>query len=354
MIDMERRKRAINPATVMAKGQIKKHPKKVLYLSYGMRMSTGYDGVLLSSILSHHGKLAHTTSEYSLQFNSVLSSITPEMRNLYYRSGISTGRLLYSIFMRKRRYVWYEESVADLVAFFGEVGFSEITYNVFPDKVEIRFHNCDKSYLGANMHRFEAGIISGFLTAGKGQQLTVTEVSCMSNGGDSCHFVTAYQPMPNETYGIDLLEQFAANSKLHYGVSRASESKMQHFLDEYYMLRLQLMVSAEYLEYMEKIAYHAGRSIGASLGINEARIKRSPKSIERAFEMLNPCKLKVESAKPFRCEMGFSMIKSKKGLVDISTAFLSGLIDDILAEGQNINVSTAKRNGSYIARVTVG
>ena len=66
--------------------------------------------------------------------------------------------------------MWYEESVADLVRFFESAGFSRVSYSITPRRISIKFHNCDRSDLGANLHTFEAGIVSGSSLRGRGSR----------------------------------------------------------------------------------------------------------------------------------------------------------------------------------------
>ena len=59
--------------------------KRPTYLSYGLRQSSSYEEVLLNGIISKANP--NKIPECALIFNSVLSSLTPAMRSLYYKSG---------------------------------------------------------------------------------------------------------------------------------------------------------------------------------------------------------------------------------------------------------------------------
>ena len=253
--------------------KVPRSAKRPTYLSYGMRQSSSYEEVLLNGIISKTGP--NKIPECALAFISALSSLTPAMKGLYYKSGISAGRLLYRICQRERRYVWYEESVADLVRFFENAGFSRVSYSIAPERISIKFHNCDRSYLGANLHTFEAGIASGFLTAGKGQQVQVDEVSCSSNGSDFCQFATGLQPPQQKIRESALLEGLAERVKAEAG---SNKDTGQHFSEEYYALGSSSMAKAEYADAMGEIMYYMGSEIGSALGLNAAR----PREIRQA------------------------------------------------------------------------
>ncbi len=321
--------------------------RKPIYLSYEMRQSTSFEEVLLNRIISDGNKNA--IPECAMLFNSVLSSITPAMKGLYYKSGISTGRLLYRIYQRERRYTWYEESVADLVKFFESAGFSRVSYSVMPERISIKFNNCDRSDIGTNLHTFEAGIASGFLTAGKGQQVQVDEVSCCSNGSEFCNLISSAASARERTREAALLERLAER------VSAEAESNTesrQHFSEEYYMLGSSSITQGDYAGEMNRIIYYMGGAIGASLNLNAARLGKSARKMERLFSLLNLCSMKVKRTDPLVCEMQFDSLKAKKELVDISISFLNGLLKGYATENRAISSSISKRNGKYIVRVT--
>jgi predicted hydrocarbon binding protein len=327
----------------------RKTARKPVYLSDEMRQSTSYEEVLLNSIISK-GR-PNEIPECALIFNSVLSGLTPAMRNLHYKSGISAGRLLYRIYQRERRYTWYEESVADLVRFFENAGFSRVSYSIMPERISIKFHNCDRSNLGANLHTFEAGMVSGFLTAGKAQQVQMAEVSCSSNGSEFCHFASELPSAQQKIRETALLEGLAERVKAE---AESGKDGRQHFSEEYYLLGSASLTKSEYASEMNKIIYYMGGMIGSSLGLNTAKLRRSGKKLERLFSLLNLCSMKVKGTSPLACEMQFNSLKAKKEFVDISISFLNGLLKGYATESKTIHSSIAKRNGRYIVRVTEG
>jgi predicted hydrocarbon binding protein len=325
----------------------KRAARTPLYLSDEMRRSTSYEEVLLNRILSK-GR-PNETPECAMLFSSVLSSLTPAMRNLYYKSGISAGRLLYRIYQREKRYTWYEESVADLVGFFEKAGFSRVSYSVLPERISIKFHNCGRSEIGLNVHTFEAGIISGFLTAGKGQHVPVEEISCSGNGSEYCYFTSAPAPMQFKARDVDLLSGLTEKVKAE---AESHGDRSQRFAEEYYLLGSSSFTRDDYSREMNSVICHMGSMIGSSLGLDAARLKRSGRQLETLFPLLNLCDMRVKSTNPFACEMQFSALKAKKEFVDISISFLNGLLKEYAAERKIMRSSIARRDGTYVVRIS--
>lgn len=301
--------------------------------------SPGYGETLTNEIML--GRKGAKTTEYSLLFNSVLSSLTPGLKTLYYRSGIGVGRALYRICNRQKHYIWYEEGVADLVSFLENAGFKGITYNVFPDRIDIRFTGRDTTFLGTHMHVFEAGVMSGFLTAGKQQHVKVEEVSCSNNGSEFCHFITSSQPVYFEAKGREVLERFVFNTRAHL---RQGTIHRQEFSEAYYALSSTVMTEQEYRESMHTIIRHVGSDIAS-------RIRLNPRSIEKLFALLNLGQIKVKSIRPLNVEMRFPMLKAKKEFVDISITFLNGLLSNTIKKGASINTRATKQKDSYVIRI---
>jgi predicted hydrocarbon binding protein len=308
----------------------------------------GYEESMLRGIIS--GKRSSEVTESSLMFNSVLSTITPGFRNLYYKRGVFIGRVLYLIYHKEKRYTWYEESVADLVSFFEKAGFSGITYNVFADKIEINFNYSNNTNLGANMHVLESGIMCGFFTAGKQQHIKVIETACMNNGAGSCHFVTSDNAKLYLEYdGRRILKSFAdsINSKLN----NASIKGQKMFAGEYAALSALLLTSSEYSEEVLKISYYLGGEVGMSIGMTKFN-KSSANELGRLYALLGLGEITIKSIKPLNIMIHFDRIKAKKEFVDISIAFLSGVLSKTSKKGFSTRARLSNNGSSYNIVVT--
>jgi predicted hydrocarbon binding protein len=306
--------------------------------------SEGYEEMLLNQVLSHKNC---NTSEYSMIFNSVLSSLTPNSRRHFYNSGLSVGRLLYRLEDRQKRYKWYEESIKDLVSFLERAGFLGITYHIFPDKIDIRFNNRNKTHIGSNVHLFESGLISGFITAASQQHVAFNEVACSNNGSDSCHFVSSKTFSPMESNGSNMLERVIAG----VGQNLKENSKGDSFSDEYACLASSMLLDDEYSVQMAKIMMHIGFEISNVLGFDLSKNAHHD-LMQRIFRLLNICEIVIKSQKPLKLEMHFGVLKAKKEFVDISIAFLNGFLEGSMKQNSKINARTLRRGNSYIVTIT--
>ncbi len=303
--------------------------------------AASYEEMLISSIAS--GVSQGRSTEHSILFSSVLSTLTPGIRILHYKNGISVGRTLYRLCNQRKHYALYEESVRDLVDFLESAGFSKITYTVIPDRIEIKFNDRDNAYLGTNVHVFESGIMCGFLSEAKHQHVKVEEVSCSSNGSEYCQFITQAARSPyRKQNGDEVLDRFADAIKASLESKTAVDQNS--FAEEYLMLALSASLRHGYAEHMNSIVNHLGRKIGSELNLG----LRSGEQLERLYGMLDLGELAVKSVRPVSIQISFPSLKSKKEFVDISIAFLDGVLNNIVKGGARINTAFRNSNGSYV------
>jgi predicted hydrocarbon binding protein len=310
---------------------------------YGQARLSSYEEMLINSINSGTGN--RKVSESAMIFTSLFSNLTPNTRNLCYKSGISAGRTLYGKFQNEKRYILYEESVSDLVLFLEKSGFERITYNVFSDRANVRFNTGKKMQLATNLHTFEAGMISGFLTAAKHQQVIINEISCAYNGFESCNFVSGSRVI-DQAEGNESLEKFATNSSALLSSAKNAREEMQ-FPEEYSVLSSAMLVEREY-----QVIYNVAQEMAQSLGKKMQKPDSLARAAERAFELLDLSKLSISSVRPLKAEMRFPVLKAKKEFVDISIAFLSGFLKAAISGSSDIQSKAAMSNGSYVVRIS--
>ena len=304
-----------------------------------------YSEALIMQIIE--GKSKFKVPEMSLTFDYVMSSLTPGMRNLYYRSGVSSGKALYRVMDSRKRYTWYEESVSDLVSFLEKAGFKRVTYNVFSDRIQIEFHGVRPQRLGTALHVFESGIICGFLSAAKRQHMKVEEIQCSGNGASSCKFITTSSlPLYLESDGHSVLDRFveSVNRSASSGLPNAAPA----FPEEYSVLSSSVMVEKEYAQHMCRIAEYAGNAIGARL----RESGKGMRSIGRISEMLGLGKLSVRSSRPPKIEARFDRLRAKKEFVDISIAFIGGMVGGVSGKRAGVTASGRRSGNSYIADIS--
>ncbi len=285
----------------------------------------------------------HTKNEYLIQrvfdsadaakipqsaslFISMLSNITPSISELTKREGIRVGRALYNARRRQKHYLLHEESVADLILFFERAGHDRMTYSIFPDRFTLNMLDMHKEYIGMKVHSFEAGIISGFLSASKGTHVEVEEQICSSNGNDSCTFVTTYtkpEPQPEDSKRAIML--FAG----HIIKEALKEEKIDNIKEAsaYYALSSSVIASRKYEKEMKHISAFIGSQIAPGIFPEPKNAgKEQARRLQKALELTGPGKPSVKSLKPIKIDIRFDAMHSNSGLVELNCALLNGML----------------------------
>lgn len=309
-----------------------------------------HEEAMLESILNRRNE--EKVSEEAMTFNSILCNLTKSLSSINRKFGTYTGRHLYSIFRSRKRYVWYEESASDLIKFFEKAGYSNVTYNVFPDFVNIKMYDRSHQNFGMNMHSFESGIISGFLTAAKKHYVGIEEVECSNNGSPHCRFTSSFssrQIHDAQKIGgsLEMFAEHIANS-----AKDMKRQKIHKIAPEYYVLSSSTMLGKAYLQEILHIAFYLGSAISDRLferggkGYEKGAIKK----MDYIIRLLNLGKPNVKSLKPIKIEVNFDKLHSRSEFVDISMALISGLLkNNVTGE---LAVSKEARKGAYKINIT--
>ena len=294
-----------------------------------------YEEILLESIMGteHNYKVA----EYATLFNSVLSNLSEGMRDLRYRSGISIGRVLYGLYDRRRNYRWYEESVHDFVSFLERAGYQKVTYRVFPDQIEVMIHHKSGMQLGTNMHAFEAGMMSGFLTAAKTRKVHVNETLCSHNGSEFCRFVTSDRYEPSE---IDpqMTERFFEYFGSHLRDIEKQGMDGMRMPEEYYLLAS--LMHRDYLGEVKRIMMDMGSQLSGKMQITRA-------NIEDAVKLLGFGEAKITSLKPLRGSISYGRLRAREEFVKMSIPFLDGLLSKTVGKSSRVEVTAVVNANRY-------
>lgn len=302
-----------------------------------------YEEVVLKNIMSNDKD--RNVPDEAILLSSAISSLSGSMKELHYRSGISIGKELFKIQSAKKRYVFPEESVADLVAFFESAGYRHVTYMSYPGSIEIKIHDKKGPSMGTSLHSFEAGIISGFLSAANQRYINVSESSCVNNDEAYCRFAidsTAEQRGRGSRETIERLvnhitQSVGGNVKPSQGVA-----------NEYYLLASSLLLDKSYIDSVKSIASYMGRSVGDrfSSGRNGSI---SLSQITGTIRMLNLGNPLILDTKPFHMQLTFDGGASRRGFVDLSLAFVSGLLSSRLKS--SAVATEMNRDGSYVVDI---
>lgn len=309
----------------------------------------GRESALLTSIVNRDD--SERVPENAVLFISLLSNLTPGLSDVNRRAGMHVGRHLYSLLSAGRHYLLHEESVADLVKFFEHAGYSRITYNIFPDRIDIQMHDRSHEYIGMDMHSFEAGLISGFLTAAKRQYVNVTEHECSNNGSPYCRFSSsfnAYREQPKKDAKAALLRFAEHVARQSEKAEKASDIRIS---PEYYMLSASTVLDSQYQEEMRHIASYIGSEAGTRLlaRASARNTRQAAARVERAIRLLNLGKASVKSLKPIKIDISFDRLHSRSEFVELSLALVNGLLKNHAVEGTM--VSSEARRGAYLVRI---
>ncbi len=324
-------------------------PRQVTIIGANQLMK-GSDGVLLARILNRSD--SEKVSENAALFTSLLANLTPSISDVNRRTGMRMGRHLYSILSEGKSYLLYEESVSDLVRFFEHAGYSRVTYNIFPDRIDMQMYDKSKEFIGIDLHSFEAGLISGFMTAAKRQYVNVTEHACSNNGSDNCMFSSAY-----DAYKVDAhRDAKAAIHRLIEHLVRQSEKAEKvseiRISPEYYNLALSTVLERPYQEEIRHVAMYIGSEVGSRLFTNKARMNSQAYAsrIERLIRLLNLGRAGVKSLNPIKIDISFDQLHSRSEFVELSLALINGLLGRHAIDGAKI--SREARRGAYFVRIT--
>lgn len=295
-----------------------------------------YEDALLISMID--GKDHERVSEDALMLCSVVSSMTPALRKLTYNYGIAAGRALYAIMARRGRYSWQGDSIPDLISFLEKAGYRHVYYKILPSSIEVRIVKSSRAEMGSNIHQFEAGLISGFLSAGNGNYVRVREVSCCNNGGEYCSFMTGQGPEEGEQHKVAELNRFISYA------SSAPQERERNMLVEYQMISSTPLMNREYSDSIRIMLSYAGAAI--SEAYTSGKVTKA--AMERLTTITHMLGLGIVDykLKPLKVEVMFNDARAKKEFVDISISFLNGMIGGYFSGALKPRLSSG-RGGSY-------
>ncbi len=310
-----------------------------------------YEEAILNSIL--RGRQVHNLPDEASLLGSALSSISGSMRDLQYRSGIHIGRSLYRIDNSVKHYLFPEEAIADLVEFFEAAGYRYVTYIALSDKIEISMFDGKGPDVGTNLHSFEAGIISGFISSAKHRYIAVEEVECVHNKHDSCRFIpVAHKGAPraaiDEVAVLDRLAGHIAERAKHPS-SHSGSALHAEMSGEYYSLMFKMLFDKSYIEAVKSIASYMGVSVGEKIFGPEGTAIAPQARMLRAMDTIRLLKFgepTIKKSRPLHISVSFGGLTSKKEYVDVSLAYISALLSARFGTG--LVATERSRGGAYV------
>lgn len=283
----------------------------------------------------------------ALALRHMLSARSAEAIGASYRSGFSHGRSLYGIVSVQKPGRMDGEYMALLAQFLESVGACGVSVGTSPEGVVLRLHGTGaRLELGANVHHFEAGIISGFLSAMTRRHVAVQETECRDNGAMSCSFATrryhgsaAHSLVPDAA-----IERFAVH------IARSTSPGARGAVaSSAYCAMLSSPLAGD--------AAHAGaaramRLLGSSLGAASASRNRKL-TIARIAATMHRMGLgaaSVRAARPLKMGIAFDHASSSRKFVELSLAFLGSALEQGI-KTSDIDTTLMAANGRYSVRL---
>ncbi len=300
----------------------------------------GYEEAVLRSIMGN--SKGEGVPDEAFMLSTVLSNMSEGMKQVNYRHGISLGRALYKVKSPGRGYMLPEESVVDLVEFFQNAGHKAVSFTALPgNDIEIRVYDKHGPRVGAPLHAFEAGIISGFLSSVNHRYVNITEKSCVNGSGAYCRFSENRGEPEHHPDGPDLIGRIVEH------VAESSHAKRAHercIKNEYYLLETLSLFDPAYIEHVKDIATYVGKSVGDKLDSMGGRAKVS--ALQNAIRLLNFGTPAILATKPMHIRLHFNRMNSRREFIEMSLAFINGLLSNSMQNGAVAVEHSA--NGSYV------
>ena len=265
-----------------------------------------------------------TKASNGTDIENLIYSTTPSMSELGYGFGFSVGRSLTLKIGSNSGF----PSVLD------KIGLHDCLYYPSEKKVIITSRprqEYKRPHMGQNIHVYESGVISGYLSTHTGIQISTTERRCIYNGSTECQFIST--PFSSK--------QSFQGSGIHgaaYAIAYAlKEGRYKKLNEEYYRILAYLpLTDSTISEQILKVMVMAGEKLGALspnahipalvsnianyFGVKDAKTDRKgiKSIIKLRYESYNSMQAFV--AVPAALLSGFALSAGMKSHVDFSTA----------------------------------
>lgn len=270
-----------------------------------------------------------------LLVQDLIYNTAQELQMLAFKSGFNVGAEVYR---------HSDKSMTSLERILENAGLGRVVFYPFESKSVISSRSIRSGGMntGVNMHVFEAGVISGYLTAHARKPITVVEQNCVFNGASTCEFVAT-------AGGIDSVEQppldFPAVLK---ALSRSiSGSEDQKGNGAYYMVSIRPLLSEPVFGEATKLMYLAGKALAQELPDFE-------RSVSRAATLLGVEKAKVVKDKKGEVSvyLGYTHDTSVHRYVELSTSMFAGMMQGAFGKGVKVTRSVDAK-GFYNVRLRI-
>ena len=292
--------------------------------------SSDIEDLLVDMIINSREKAVNSTDVENLIYNT-----TSGLGALGYNFGFSVGRAI----------TLKLGAGAPLTAILDRIGLHDSFYYPLRDKVIIASRPSQHHsmlQMGKNIHLYESGVISGYLSTTTGMRVSAEEKRCVYNGSRDCQFVaTPLSPKP-EFHGLGIDEvAYAISMTLKEGHYTKSNNEYYHTLA--YMPLADSRISEQILRVMMIAGERLGEisekgqlrllvsNLANYFGVKHAKVDRKGRKtiIKLRYESYNSIQAFV--AAPTAIIVGFAKSTGRSALVHFTT----------------------NRDGTYTARIDI-
>jgi hypothetical protein len=249
--------------------------------------------------------------ERSLQIQDLVYNSAAELRLLAFKSGFNLGSEVYRN---------SGGSIGPLERLLENAGFGNIVYypfestNTFTSRA-IRSHGIN---LGTNVHVFEAGMISGYLSTHARQQVAVKETECVFNGAAHCRFVANSEESDDEEASRPLESLPNLISAMQSAMLYAEKPKGNN---NYYLAAIRPLLSDPVFSEALKFLYLSGKLLSGT------RLPMLDRSIGMVANFLRIGSAKAHTDRKGRISLNlvYGHEIASIRFVDLTTALISGI-----------------------------
>ena len=268
-----------------------------------------------------------------LQIQDLMYNTAHELQSLAFKSGFNLGAEVYRN---------SDRSFAPLEHVLENAGLGKIVYYPFESRSVLTSRSVKPNgiELGTNVHIFEAGIMSGYLSAHAGKSIVVQEQTCVFNGASACEFMaSAGEIGSGEHRQLEFSGVLRALSK---AIADGNACKID---DAYYLLAIKPLITEPVLGEAKKFLYITGKMLAKELPAFD-------RSVSGAACLLGIEKAEIirDRKKNLSVDLSFTKGTSINGFVEFSVAMIAGMMKGKF--GKNVDVKRNKdREGFYKVRL---
>jgi hypothetical protein len=252
-----------------------------------------------------------------LEMQDLIYNSAEELRSLAFKSGFNLG---------SEAYRNSDRSMSSLEHVLEHAGFGRVLYYPFEShstfsSAMVRSGGINVS---TNVHIFEAGIISGYLTAHSGQRVAVEETECVFNGSRYCRFIAGKEERMEAVPSLEFPNMILALQSALISAEKPSGGS------SYYMMAVGPLLEEPVFSEASKFLYLAGKMLARS-----RMIPGFEQTIMRAANLLRieRSSIKVDRKGNVEVRLVYGRATSVNRFVDLTVAFISGLVKGLSGRG---------------------